>query len=371
VGAPRKLVEAAGSYRRASEDRLTELFATTLANHPGFCARVTAAIGMGNGDRYEITTQHWADPETRVDMRLQSVGRNSETLSVAYVENKIEGYWFADTQIPRERAGLDTEPAEHRRFACVVTTEQYGQLETANGISSATATLRDFDTALTWTDISRLAEALKPEAPAAQRVLMEFIHYLTEDAMPSPLSREDLASFAVAWRINDTVMELLEDAAFDAKPHVPLSGRRANEIFSEDESTTGVPLVCFDFAIPDGHWLDVLGGSLAAALSPSDPGSSAGDGEPTLYAGIYVGKKQAKAVRADQTWMRAASNAAFGQIPYDGFWVCRSAQLALIEEAETFDDQVRRLGAWLREALDVALALPQPNDPGEPIFAAR
>jgi hypothetical protein len=233
VGAPGLLVDAALSYLPDGEDRLTELLAVALHAHPPFLTAFAKSIGLPAAENYSLVTQHWADTETRVDMRIEAHD-GPATVGVAYVENKLEGYWFSATQVRREKTCLQREYAQARRFVCIVSSADLERL-TPSEDQDALATAKDFDEAFTWVDVANLASsagaaceapwggstwresALKPDAPAAQRVLHEFIAYLAEDEMPDQISVEDVRAFCVADEVLDVVADFLEEGAFSAE----------------------------------------------------------------------------------------------------------------------------------------------------------
>ena len=125
MGEPLLLTDAAESYRRDSEDRLTEIFATALDAHPQFCRSLHDAFGLPSAVRYAIATQHWANRQCRIDMRIAAFGAHDERLSVVYSEHKLEGYWFSEGQAERERGALDVEVGDEKRLICVIAADTW------------------------------------------------------------------------------------------------------------------------------------------------------------------------------------------------------------------------------------------------------
>lgn len=380
MGAPGLLVDAALSHLPDGEDRLTELLAVALDAHPRFLAAFTERIGLPAADSYSLVTQHWADAETRVDMRIEA--RNgSATVGVAYVENKLDGYWFSETQVRRGKSCLQREFAGARRFVCIVSSTDLERLNVSED-QEAVATAKDFDEAFSWLDVAKLAasagnaweapmggptwreSALRPDAPAAQRLLHEFIAYLAEDEMPDPISVEDVRAFSVADEVLDVVAEFLEDGAFSAKPWAPLRASTRGERIVYSDKALGRPWRCVDFDPEDGHWLaDVEDAALTLAIDPG-PDTKAGEDGPLVYVGLYLNKQLAPKAQADLSWLRAAASVEFTPIDYPvGLWLCRTVLLKhFVSSATDYDGQVDGFGRWIKDAFDAISTLPPPVD---------
>jgi hypothetical protein len=87
------LVEAGGSYLPGSEDRLTEIMATTLQVHDGFCRFLLAGLGVEDCHGYEVSTQQGFDRQSRlVDIVIYCFEDSGRTLATVFIENKLEGY---------------------------------------------------------------------------------------------------------------------------------------------------------------------------------------------------------------------------------------------------------------------------------------
>jgi hypothetical protein len=375
---PRLLVDAAISYLPDGEDRLTELLAVALTSHPGFLRAFAERVGLPEAERYDVTTQYWANTETRIDMRL-TAHDGAGTIGAAYIENKIDGYWFSETQIDREKNCLQREHARCRRFACIVSSSEFERLS-----ADALVSIEDFDAQLRWADVAELANstgqdwpspwggaswtesALRPEAPAAQRVLYEFIAYLGEDEMPDQISVEDVQVLSVADDILETFTEFLEKAAFSAKPWEPYyANARGSQVVYRD-SVAGRILRCVSFAPRDGHWLaETEEADITLAL---DPGVSdrAHDEGPIVCIGPYLNKTLADQGRADLEWLKAAARLEFAPISYpSGLWLCRTVLLKhFVVGATSYEQQTAQLGQWINAALDALDSLSPPASDG-------
>ena len=380
MSAPGLLVDAALSYLPNGEDRLTELLAVALHAHPPFLSAFAERIGLPAAENYSLVTQHWADTETRVDMRIEA-HTGPATLGVAYVENKLEGYWFSATQVRREKSCLQREYARARRFVCIVPAADLQRL-TSGVDQDAVATAEDFDEAFTWVDVADLASssgaaapapwggatwresALTPDAPAAQRVLREFIAYLAEDEMPDQISMEDVRAFNVADEVLDVVANFLEDGAFSSEPWAPLSAIKRGRRVVYNDKALGRALRCVDFDPEEGHWLaDTDDAALTVAIDPgADP--KAGDEGPLVHIGLYLNKQLAPRAKADVGWLRAAASLEFTPIDYPaGLWLCRTVLLKhFASSANGYDSQVDDFGRWIKEALDAIATLRAPAD---------
>lgn len=303
MGRPMLLLEAAHSYRVGGEDRLTELFAATAAGHPGFCRGLFAEVGLPTGETHCVTTQYRISPGCRLDMRIEARDRANAAVSVLYSEHKIDGYWFSEGQIEREKAGLDAELAPNKSLVCVVSADELASLRAAKPeVPSGAVTAEDFGNCLSWRDVSRIAgdagaawpapwggsgwrqQALLPEAPACQRILMEFIAYLGEDEVPDALSANDLLALRLADEAQQKIESLLTLAAEQVAAFT-LAQDDSPVYYSE--SSTSVPLTCVDFLLPDNHWLsDDEDSALSVAIAPTNAAAPQSEEEPQVYAGL-------------------------------------------------------------------------------------
>ena len=60
------MVEAGGSYRPETEDRLTEVLAAALRAHPNFLSGLLAKVGAPSGTGTAVRTQEGFDGEPRL-----------------------------------------------------------------------------------------------------------------------------------------------------------------------------------------------------------------------------------------------------------------------------------------------------------------
>ncbi len=381
MGRPLLLLEAAYSYRVDGEDRLTELFATALSAHPGFCRELHEKLNLPGGERYLIATQHRVSPECRLDMRIEARSLDGATTSVVYSEHKLDGYWFSDGQVAREKAGLEAERAADKRLICVISADELATLQAAEPNTPArTATAMDFDEPFTWSDIAGLARqagrawpapwggsgwadrALEASAPAAQRVLVEFLAYLEEDEVPEAISADDLLAFRIADQAQTKVESMLTLAARHVAAF-PLSAEDEDTVY-DDESSTGVPLTCINFDLPEEHWLATDENSvLSAAIATTNAGAPWADEEPHVYAGLYIADEYATAAQADREWIAAAATHNLGALAYEpGLWIVGTRLLSdFTATGVTLETQAAALGRWLAETLATSAELGPPQ----------
>jgi hypothetical protein len=381
MGRPLLLLEAAYSYRASGEDRLTELFAATLASHPGFCRALHEQIGLPGGERYLIATQHRIGAECRLDLRIEARDAGGATRSVIYSEHKVDGYWFSDGQVARENAGLEDERADEKRFICVVSAGELATLEaTDSNPPPGTVRADDFARVFSWTDVAGLARqagrawpdpwggsgwedrALEPCAPAAQRVLVEFLAYLKEDEVPEAISADDL----LAFRIADEAKTKIDSILMLAAQHVGAFHQSAEDqdIVYDDWSATGVPLRCVNFELPEAHWLAANEDSvLSAAIATTNAAAPWAGEEPYVYAGLYIANEPAAGAQTDREWIATATADNLEILHYEpGLWIVGTRLLSgFTAVGTTLEAQAAALGPWLEETLAASAALGPPR----------
>jgi hypothetical protein len=378
VGKPLLLVGAAQSYGHDGEDRRTELLATALDTHIGFCRALSTRLQLTPGVRYAIETQHWASPECRIDLTMKVYGENGERTATIYSEHKIEGYWFSDGQIQRERSALEREPGDGKRLICVIPAAAMAELTAITSTGTDALPSDAFDHALTWEDIVGLIDdagrnylepwggpgwserALSSDAPACQRVLAEFLFYLEGEEKMTSLTEDEIRAFQLADQAEDKIATLMMLASSKAGAYTAVQDEKG-ELLSTDESDAGVELTTVDFEPPERAWLSRFeDGALSFALAAAD--AESGDGTPTVYGGLYLDGSDGEKAESDGPWMSHAVGAEFRPLPYRyGLWLCRSIQLAWVVTEETvgLEEQAKTLGAWLAETFDAVLSLPE------------
>jgi hypothetical protein len=287
LGAPRLLIDAAQSYGRDGENRRTELFATTLDEHPRFCVALVSRLKLPEAARYVIDTQRWVSKETRVDLTLDGFGNDGARIFTIYSEHKVEGYWFSDGQVDRERRALDHEPSGAKRLICIIPASAAAELQATTEPRSPVAPSDAFDDVLSWEDVVDLADnagrgygepwggpgwterALAADAPACQRILAEFLFYLQGEEKMSSLTADEIQAFQLADQADQKIGELMLLTSSKAGRYRAIPDDKG-EILGTDEADSDVELAFVDFEPPQDAWLsrfedDALSFAVAAS----------------------------------------------------------------------------------------------------------
>lgn len=377
------LVDAASSYGRDSEDRLTEIMATALASHPGFSGAIFRRLGLPAGDRRAVATQQLVTTACRPDLFLYAYDKGRVVAQI-WIENKHVDYDFHDRQLENQREAFDQVPGETKRLIAVlpadsphlrkpdqppsVTLRQRLARITPAAAGRNPAYLAD--RLFSWQDIANLAyevgnaqpdpwgggrwrvEAMRADAPACQRLLHEFITYLEQqmEVVVEPLNSDNIVAFKLREQTLDRLDEIIERAF----------GRLRQADFSANWDAEELTA---SFGSPASHWLRRRGGELEFIVDERDSFSPDETGEPAFGAGFSLPARLYEAVSADRQWVEEATAADFGLKP-DGKRLCcyRKLSLAtLVKGGGTLDEQADFLARWALDALATARDLKQPR----------
>jgi hypothetical protein len=237
------------SYRAASEDRLTEIMATTLDVHDGFRRVLLERLGVGDWDIREVRTQETFEYQTRLVDIVVYCDQRGEPATV-FIENKVDGYWFSEFQAQRQRAALAQRPGP-QLLAGIAEDSDLAVSQAGFQPRLRFDPRSAYDFVLGWSDVQRLAEragadfpqpwggtrwhdqALDPRAPACQRLLHEFVSYLGGEALAA------LDENAVlALKLMDAAWERLESVLASAAgligTHSPIPNPKRGEDYLFD-----------------------------------------------------------------------------------------------------------------------------------------
>lgn len=183
-------------------------------------------------------------------------------------------------------------------------------------------------------------------------MLVAFLAYLKEDEVPEAITADDL----VAFRIADQAQTKVETVLTLAAQHVDAFRLSADdgEAVYPDESSTGVPLTCVNFDVPDGHWLAADQDSvLSVAVATTNASAPWSEEEPHIYAGLYIADPHAATAQADREWTAAAAAHNLTALAYEpGLWLVDTRLLSdFTAVGASLETQAAALGQWLAETL--------------------
>jgi hypothetical protein len=376
------MVEAGGSYRPDTEDRLTEVLAAALRAHPNFLASFLTEIGAPSGEGTAVRTQEGFEGEPRlVDIVAHAFDARGEPTATVFIENKLDS-WFSEQQAARQRRALNRlRPKPPCRLLVGIAEDRDLARcgPEASGVLSYDPRTA-YDQVIGWTTVESIARsagesfdapwggphwqecASEPAAPGCQRVLHEFLIYLGEEALPG-LTPDDV----VAVERLDLAVEGVEALLSQAVAHV-----RGYKLQTDDENPVGDDLTageatCWvvEFQPPKDHWLTSMSGpTLDLLVAGREWEDARGATKPQIYAGLAfeVTRAQRDAAQAAVHWKAQAEAAGFQPFIGKEFVLAyRSKELRWItEQGQTIADQAEALGQWAVEAFDAACELPPP-----------
>lgn len=357
TSAPR-LLEAVHRQSKA-EDKLTEVFATTLGVSNALTREFVKLAGLADSEqlasrncRFEVRTQvptgigqRTIDLEVRAYAGAKSVGR-------LWSEHKISAA-VQDAQFVDAAAALRSlRPADARVIGIF---PDKTEAEAAAGRGAG----------FSWQEIAQLVdargrtfgadwrnEARRPVASAEQRVLDEFLWYLeerTELAVTDPLTSEITEVVARSSRAWATVEAILDQAASQLGPYRPTDLRKA---IYEEEATIGVEL-----RLPKTVWRVTPPPSLVLIGDASDEWALAPTGAPSFGAGLSLdGTLYSRLVERSE-WLSRLESAGFGfhYFEDDRLLVCLAACAFsdVIANSTDLAGQSRYVAQWAHNVLNV------------------
>lgn len=207
------------------------------------------------------------------------------------------------------------------------------------------------------------AAALRPESPARDRLLHEFLWYLEQEgfAVVRPLTLEDMDVFR---RFEDTY-NAVEALMMRTLDHL---GPLADEGVGRDDWGT----FWAHLELPEGGWVTRLAAFehyVEVLLAPHDEWWPQGSGAPALAAGYTLDEQLHGVLSQNTDWVDRLNQAGFTFTVWDGFVRCwRTRHLAdLLPGGNTLDAQAREAAQWAREAIaDLAKLAPGDVELPEP-----
>ncbi len=214
----REMLDAVLKYPQGSENRLTELFATTLASHEALARRLFERAGIHLAEdcvRFEVFTQRPVAPGCRPDM-LVSAYESGHLRGQLWSEHKT-GSGFRDLQLENYLTALEEARSRHRQGSEVFDAELVsivyelsddGEPEGWTPLTWQEVAEHVNQTGRAWAGRGWGAAALSPDAPARERLLREFLWYLEREgfAVVDALDTENLQ----ALRKSAETMAVLE-----------------------------------------------------------------------------------------------------------------------------------------------------------------
>jgi hypothetical protein len=362
------------AVRRAKrEHRLTDLLALVLEAHGGFANKVLAAAGLPEAAQVRTRIEVLTRRGRPVDLELLAYDERGAVIGRLWSENKT-GARYQPEQLPDYAEDLPLQPSARQLITIV------------NTLSEVPVDERSPDAprwrAFTWRDVAVMAweagrqatdpaerptwqqAALRPQAFASQRMLLELMTYLQEEhgVVLNPLGHEHIAAFAYMSETSEILDELVERAATLAQLDVDGDVEWADDAKSLWRS--------FDAA---GTWAEALHGAPDLEAASTDFWTSTRIGEPAFGVGYTLPGELADAVLSSETasWRNAIVAHGFSvRASEDGDWlyVRRTKYLAeLIPAGVTLDLQAQQLGHWVDESLSLlgnhnpGVAPPQPK----------
>jgi hypothetical protein len=356
---------------------LTDLVAMVLEEHLGFANRLLQAAGLPPAKEVrataQVTTRHGRHP----DLEVVGLDRRGVPVCRLWSENKTGAEYQPDQlsdyaeDIPDQLSDYAEDiPAQPEQRQLITIVDDLSEVP-RDDLSPENPRWLGF----TWQQVAVMAwkagrveslpsdradwraAARKPQAPAAQRILLELLSYLEEEhnVVLNPLSHEHIAAFVYMAETGELLQAMVDETAQRVRLDL---GDLA------DWSDEGDRLwQSFD---PTGTWADRLGGWPDIEASALDDWAGERIGQPAVGAGYTFPGEVAEVLLSRQTssWRDRVEALGFAvRASEDGnnVYVRRTKYLAeLIPAGVTLDAQTRVLAEWVNEALDVLAEL----DPG-------
>ena len=367
--ARQELLDSALTYFDGSENRLTEIFATTLEVHEDFARAFFDRVDIDLPDdvHFQAFTQKAVAEGARPDMVVRAL-QGQHLVAQLWSEHKIRGGGFRDMQLEDYRDILARERSQSRLVGIVAEVESGSEgpdwrmltwqqvAELANTVGArrgaANGAGRDWRTS-----------ALGPTAPARERVLHEFVRYIEEEneAVVNPLDSENLQAFKKAAETTLGLVALLDRAGQHMHPE--FEPDEAGPDGAEDGSYYWQL-----FTTPEESWLSRIeaGGFQAypeLMAASDDSWWSDSRGEPAFGVGYTLDARLYESLAADADWLARLAHASVDLDIYDDYVrvFCTKPIADVLGEGSTLDEQARALARWAKPGLTTVGEL----DPGD------
>jgi hypothetical protein len=177
------MVEAFSRDRRSDENRLTELFATTIVANAELGTRLLACAGLPSGSQIEASTMVWTgDGLQNVDMEVRAIDGRGRVIARLWSEHKVDSI-LGPTQAEDYRAAL-ARTDDGARLIVIVNESQALKDAQAGGVDGLTwQEVGDWADELgrSWGGDDWRQKALLPDQPGKWRMLDEFLWHLEEE----------------------------------------------------------------------------------------------------------------------------------------------------------------------------------------------
>lgn len=200
------MLEAALSYQRGSENRLTAILAAVLDQHHRLASELFALLELPPAQRYRVYTEIWVTPTRRVDMQV--IGSDSAGGDVAQVWSEHKGHGGAFSTRQREDYLAALEAQGGGRLVTIIPNLRHDEdagdsralpADQRDGLPVRSGEASDDEPrwwGLDWQLVAELAygvgesepgewggrdwqsKALRSDAPASHRALCELVWYL-------------------------------------------------------------------------------------------------------------------------------------------------------------------------------------------------
>jgi hypothetical protein len=202
--------------------------------------------------------------------------------------------------------------------------------------------------------------ATQPDAPAAQRLLLELVWYLEKKgyAVAKPLEKRQLAIYRQARELEATLGALVAGAT------ERLTDERVGRFWLEKPRREAVDDAPGQrFVTPTGSWVHRYKGKLYLEFDDEPDPEGPRTRELRVSATVYLPTGQADRLRLRSAFMSdlASRGLHFAVDEYGGYcWAALPA--SELTALSSIDEQIERLAVWAKDAFATLLALkPGPN----------
>lgn len=376
---------AAASNRHSAENRLTELYATVLETHEGFARRILERVHLPWQEDYAVWTQEALPVSGRIDLILRGFDSSGTLATVLYAEHKEPGGGWQQGQPAKYLKDLsrDTRRGAGGRLLVVVGSRKdvAGRVRQRARAAAAIAVTEASRLALkerspriaftTWQEVGGIADeagqadgasgrdwrdaATRPDAPAAQRVLLELIWYLEEKgyAVTKPLTTEQVGIFHQAVELDATT-----DALTAGATERLLDDRIAGFKLAKSPRTSVNDAQYQRFVPPERSWVSRYNGKLYLGFDEEFGSDRARQSQLAASVTVELPRKQAQRLREQGGFMKQLRkrNLRF-EVDDAGGYCWTSLVASELASLPTIEAQTERLADWAKNALESLLTL--------------